>query len=465
MANTTNTDTKIGENLEPITQIDPKLGHVFSIPNLIVGTKEMFRGGPLNILLLFVPLTFIAEGVKWPSTAIFIFSLLSICPLAERLGFVTEQLAFHTNEAIGGLLNASFGNATELIVAIAAVSKGLNRVVQLTILGSMLSNLLLVMGCAFAFGGYSTKIQRFETTFPQMNSILLMIATMVMLFPPVMRLSGQITVVGELSYSRFSAILLILIYIIYLYFQLYSHAFLFDSGKEVETAKIGASALGEAMKLKKKKSSVKKIPSSNLPSTDSSLSDAQVHPMPDLETSHHDNEESKEEIEHEEESEELVLDFYQSLLWLALITILISFLSDSLVGAIVGTAKTLKISSVFLSVIVIPIIGNAAEHAGAVLFAMRNKLDMSLGIAMGSSTQIALMVMPLLIIIGWGLDVPISINFGAFEAFTMFLTVIIVMFCTITGESTFLSGVVLIAAYFVISAAFWVHANEDVSEE
>ena len=123
------------------------------------GSKEMLLHGPLNILLLAAPIGLISWSKGWDESITFIFSLLAIAPLAERLGFVTEQLALHTSETIGGLLNATFGNATELIVACTALNKGLYRLVQLSLLGSILSNLLLVLGCSFLFGGYRHKTQ------------------------------------------------------------------------------------------------------------------------------------------------------------------------------------------------------------------------------------------------------------------------------------------------------------------
>ena len=141
-----------------------------------IGTiKPMAVTGPLNILLLCTPIAMISYYAEWPSTVTFIFSLLALAPLAERLGFVTEQIAMHTNETIGGLLNATFGNATELIVAITALKRGLYKLVQLSLLGSILSNMLLVLGCAFFFGGMYEKVQHYGTISSQMNSTLVLI--------------------------------------------------------------------------------------------------------------------------------------------------------------------------------------------------------------------------------------------------------------------------------------------------
>lgn len=155
----------------------------------------------------------------WPDAITFIFSLLALAPLAERLGFVTEQLSIHTNETIGGLLNATFGNATELIVAISGLSRKLYRLVQLSLLGSILSNMLLVLGTAFLFGGIYNKEQKYGKISSQMNSSLLVISTMGILFPTALTASNQETKLAEIGFSRGSSIILFVLYCAYLYFQ------------------------------------------------------------------------------------------------------------------------------------------------------------------------------------------------------------------------------------------------------
>jgi hypothetical protein len=181
--------------------------------------KVMAVTGPLNIFLLCMPVAMVSYWMHWASGVTFILSLLALAPLAERLGFVTEQLAMHTNETIGGLLNATFGNATELIVAITALKRGLFRLVQLSLLGSILSNMLLVLGTAFWVGGYYHKIQKFGTISSQINSTLLMIATMGILFPTILTNSNEEDNKEELGYSRGTSIVLFTLYFAFLYFQ------------------------------------------------------------------------------------------------------------------------------------------------------------------------------------------------------------------------------------------------------
>jgi Ca2+/Na+ antiporter len=181
--------------------------------------KAMAFTGSLNILLVLTPIAIISYFADWPPGVTFTFSLLALAPLAERLGYVTEQLSMHTNETIGGLLNATFGNATELIVAITALNKGLFKLVQLSLLGSILSNLLLVLGTAFFCGGLKHKSQHFGTISSQVNSTLLMLATMGVLFPTILTNSGYESNLGQIGLSRAVSFILFLIYFAFLVFQ------------------------------------------------------------------------------------------------------------------------------------------------------------------------------------------------------------------------------------------------------
>lgn len=183
------------------------------------GARAIILTGPLNLLLIAVPIGIIGYFAGWNDGVVFAFSLLAIAPLAERLGFCTEQVAIHTNDSIGGLLNATFGNATELIVAISALARGLYRVVQLSLLGSILSNMLLVLGCAFYFGGLRFKEQKFNKVTSQINSPMLMLATMSCLFPAVLTLSNTENSDGELLMSRAVSLFLLMSYGLFIYFQ------------------------------------------------------------------------------------------------------------------------------------------------------------------------------------------------------------------------------------------------------
>lgn len=167
--------------------------------------------------------------------------------------------------------------------------------------------------------------------------------------------------------------------------------------------------------------------------------------------------------EDDEEEEEDLLGFWNAVIWLGIITVFISILSDAISASIEDAASRMGISKVFVAAILLPIVGNAAEHAGAVMFAMKGKLDLSLGVAIGSSTQIALCVLPLLVIIGWCGRYDLSMNFGSFEAGTLLLSVISVTFAIKDGNSNWLLGLTLCAAYLIIAVGFWAHHDQDLN--
>jgi Ca2+:H+ antiporter len=205
------------------------------------------------------------------------------------------------------------------------------------------------------------------------------------------------------------------------------------------------------------------VTSPNAKLNTSVLTDIEISSAPEVDEPQNDDPDEEDEDDDDDDEEEDLLGFWPALTWLAVITILISILSDYLVKSIEKAAAAWNISGIFLSAIVIPIIGNAAEHAGAVIFAMKNKLDLALGIAIGSSTQIALMVLPMLVIIGWMDRKSMTMNFQSYEATTLFLTVVTVTFAIKDGNSNWLIGAALLAAYVMISAGFWVHHDESLT--
>lgn len=188
---------------------------------VITELKIFLLDGPLNLLLFCIPAAFVTyySYPSLPEAIPFILSVLSLAPLAERLGFLTEQLSLHTNETIGGLLNATFGNATELIVAIIALYKKLYRLVQLSLLGSILSNMLLVLGTAFLCGGMKHSTQYFNKINAQVNSVLLMVSTMGIIFPTILILVNKQEMLTNLQLSRGSSLICFLLYILLIYFQ------------------------------------------------------------------------------------------------------------------------------------------------------------------------------------------------------------------------------------------------------
>ncbi|XP_077238655.1 vacuolar cation/proton exchanger 3-like isoform X2 [Tasmannia lanceolata] len=362
----------------------------------------------INLLMPFGPLAILVHNLSGHHGWVFFLCLLGITPLAERLGYATEQLAFFTGATVGGLLNATFGNATELIISIYALKNGMIRVVQQSLLGSILSNMLLVLGCAFFSGGivFYKKDQVFNKAAAVVNSGLLLMAVMGLLFPAVLHYTHTEVHFGksELALSRFSSCIMLVAYASYLVFQLKSHNNLYDPVNE---------------------------------GTDEGSDDEEV---PEISQ-------------------------WEAIIWLAILTSWISFLSEYLVGAIQGASVAWKMPVAFISVILLPIVGNAAEHASAIMFAMKDKLDISLGVAIGSSTQISMFGIPFCVIVGWIMGRPMDLNFQLFETATLFITVLVVAFMLQDGTSNYFKGLMLILCYLIVAASFFVHVDPTTIED
>ncbi|KAL3632833.1 Vacuolar cation/proton exchanger 2 [Castilleja foliolosa] len=364
----------------------------------------------INVLLPFGPLAIILHYSTKHHGWVFFFSLLGITPLAERLGYATEQLAFFTGPTVGGLLNATFGNATEMIISMFALKNGMIRVVQQSLLGSILSNMLLVLGCAFFCGGivHNQKVQIFNKSAALVNSGLLLMAVMGILFPAVLHFTHTEVHKGksEIALSRFSSCIMLIAYASYLYFQLKSQASLYSS----------------------------------------------------LDEANENNDEGSDDDEVPE------ITRWEAIAWLSILTLWISVLSGYLVDTIQGASDSMNMPVSFISVILLPIVGNAAEHASAIMFAMKDKLDITLGVAIGSSTQISMFVIPFCVIVGWIMGKPMDLNFQLFETATLFITVLVVAFMLQEGQSNYFKGLMLILCYLIVAASFFVHidpSNDD----
>lgn len=373
--------------------------------------KTVVFSNKLNLLMPFGPLAIMVHNLTGHKGWVFFLSLLGITPLAERLGYATEQLTFFTGATVGGLLNATFGNATELIISIYALKSGMIRVVQLSLLGSILSNMLLVLGCAFFCGGLicCKKEQVFNKASAVVNSGLLLMAVMGLVFPAVLHYTHTEVHFGksELALSRFSSCIMLVAYGAYLFFQLRGQTELYVPLSEDEN---------------------------------------QTGNDADHGGNHDDNEAPE-------------ISKWESLIWLAIMTAWISILSQYLVDAIEGASASWNIPISFISVILLPIVGNAAEHASAIMFAMKDKLDISLGVAIGSSTQISMFGIPFCVVIGWIMGRPMDLNFQLFETATLFITVIVVAFFLQEGTSNYFKGLMLILCYLIVAASFFVHED------
>lgn len=356
----------------------------------------------LFILLLFVPISIAAHFLEWGSTAVFITAGIAIVPLAAFMGTATEEIAVVVGPSLGGLLNATFGNATELIIALIALNAGLVDVVKATITGSIISNLLLVMGFSMLLGGLRYKEQEFQPIIARVNASSMNLAVIAILLPTAM----DATTVGidQSTLQKLSvavAVVLILVYGLTLLFSMKTHSYLFDVGM-VELEEMAQSNLIE------------------------------------------ENPEHKPNL----------------WLWIGVllgITLLVSYESELLVETLEEATTKLGLTTLFTGVIVLPVIGNAAEHATAVTVAMKNKMDLSVSVAVGSSLQIALFVAPVLVLAGWLMGKPMDLDFNPFELVAVTVSVLIANSISSDGNSNWLEGTLLLAAYVVLALAFYFH--------
>jgi Ca2+:H+ antiporter len=351
-----------------------------------------------TVLLLFVPISLAAHFLEWGDLVVFITAALAILPLAAWMGTATEEIAVVVGPILGGFLNATFGNATELIIALVALNAGLIDVVKASITGSIIGNLLLVMGLSMLLGGIRYKEQTFESVVARVNASSMNLAVIAILLPTAMNYTSigiSETTVQNLSLAV--AIVLILVYGLTLLFSMKTHAYLYEVGV-VDT-----------------------------------------------------EEEEEEEVSHEKPN---------IWLWSGVLlacTLLVALESELLVDALEVATSKLGLSALFTGVILVPIIGNAAEHATAVTVAMKNKMDLALSVAVGSSMQIALFVAPVLVIAGWVVGQPMDLDFNPFELVAVAVSVLIANSISSDGKSNWLEGTLLLAAYTVLGFAFYFH--------
>ncbi|KAK7052222.1 Sodium/calcium exchanger protein-domain-containing protein [Favolaschia claudopus] len=420
-------------------------------PTYAASLKAAALYTPLNLCLLFIPISWALHFSHQSATLVFIFSALGILPLAAMLGLGTEQIALRTSHSVGGLVNATLGNVVELIIAGIALKQCKLELVQSSLLGGLLSNMLLVLGMAFVVGGFRFPSQEFQPMVAQLNSSLMVVAVISLIVPAAFhefledRLENGEEVPVLLQLSRGSAVILIIMYdpnlfpssfsltlpslpisyIAYLVFQFYSHSHLFIS--------------------------IENSPRSSISSHRSDDSDADsvlpVHSSSSSLTSH----------SHSTNGEERVrLNTPVALFLLVASTALAYVTAEHLVDSLEGlVASNPAVSEKWLTLIVIPIISNAAEHVTAVVVARKGKFDLAMSVAIGSCIQIALFVIPVLVLVAWGMDKPLTLLFDPLETLVLFLSVLLVKFSLEDGKSHWMSGVVFISVYILIALSFW----------
>jgi Ca2+:H+ antiporter len=357
------------------------------------------------ILLVFIPISIIAHFLQWDATIIFLTAGIGIVPLAAYMGLATEEIAVFVGPNLGGLLNATFGNATELILALVALNKGLLNVVKATITGSIISNLLLVMGFAMLLGGLRYKEQDFQPVAARLNASAMNLAVIALLLPTAVEYTSA--GIGAITLQNLSiavAAVLILVYSLSLFFSMKTHSYLYDVGI-AENEEIDPEAT-------------------------------------DTEEAHNSPQKTK---------------LWVWVLLLLVVTLGVAIESELLVNSLEEATSQLGLSALFTGVILLPIIGNAAEHATAVTVAMKNKMDLSVSVAMGSSLQIALFVAPVLVIAGWIIGQPMDLDFNPFELVAVAVAVFIANSISSDGNSNWLEGALLLATYTILALAFYFH--------
>ncbi|HEY3741490.1 MAG TPA: calcium/proton exchanger [Bryobacteraceae bacterium] len=362
----------------------------------------------MNWLLIFIPASVVLELMHAPASLIFLSSAIAIVPLAGWLGRATEQLAEHTGDGIGGLLNATFGNAAELIISIAGLQHGLYNVVKASLTGSIIGNLLLVLGASVLAGGLKYKEQRFNQQAASAQSTLMMLAAIGLVIPAGFHhlTAGTPARASESTVSLLIAAVLIIAYCLNLLFSLKTHRHFYDA----EDIDVSADPPEE---------------------TDQKNLDAIAY-------------------------EETPWTLRKAMLVLAGATALVAWMSEILVGSVEKAALSFGMTSVFVGVVVVAIVGNAAEHSTSVYVAMKDRMDLSLAISLGSSTQIAVFVAPVLVFVSRFVGpAPMDLVFSPTEVLAVFLAAWIAAQICSDGTSNWIEGAQLLAVYAILAIAFY----------
>ena len=340
----------------------------------------------LNWLLVFVPIAIVLELTHGAAVAIFAVSAIAILPLAGLIGHATEDLAARSGPQVGGLLNATFGNVTEMIIAFFLILQGELEVVKASITGSIIGNVLVVLGLSFLVGGWSREQQQFNRASAGLHSSSLVIAVVALLMPALFHLTPEASGFREEAVSIGVAAILMTVYLLSLLFSFKTHRSLFRSTFDHGEPKW---SVGKGLGM------------------------------------------------------------------LAGATILVALMSEFLVGALEETVEKVGLSKLFVGLIIVPLVGNAAEHSSAILLAAKDKMDVSIEIAIGSSTQIALFIAPLLVFVSLAVGHPMDFIFSGIEIAAVAFSSAILGFIALDGRSNWFEGAQLLAAYLIMAVSFF----------
>lgn len=341
------------------------------------------------ILLVFAVIAVLAEIFHWSPVIIFFTAALGVVPLAGFMGKATEELAVYTGPKLGGLLNATLGNAAELIISIVAIQGGLLELVLASITGSILGNLLLILGFSVLLGGFKFGIQTFDRRQATVNSTMLILALIALAVPSLFNYSiDQVNHAGVEYLSLGASVVMLVVYALSIVFSF------------------------------------------KMTDTTDELVEAHEHHQP-------------------------AWSLRTAVIVLVAATVGIAYLSEVLVGAVEPVVEELGVTEFFLGIILIPLVGNVAEHVVAIQMAIKNKMELSLAISLGSSLQVALFVAPLLVFISLALGNPLTLTFNVFELIALFAASLIAALIALDGESNWLEGVQLLGVYLIIGIGFF----------
>jgi len=353
-----------------------------------------FTIAPLSFLLVFIPIGLVLEFIHASPVWIFVASALAIVPLAGQMGTATEHLAERTGPGLGGFLNATFGNAAELIIALMALHKGLHDVVKASITGSIIGNVLLVLGLSILCGGLRYERQTFNRTAAGVGSTLLALSASGLLVPALLHQivsRQQVTQQRELSLDI--AIVLFITYLLSLVFSLRTHKHLYAADMSQHSREAALDTVSWSVR--------------------------------------------------------------HAVVVLLLATVGVALMSELLVGAVEHTARVFGMTELFVGVILVAIIGNAAEHSTAILVAMKNQMELAINIAVGSSAQVALFVAPVLVFLSHFFGQPMDLLFTRLEVAAVILSVWILSLIAQDGESHWMEGIQLLALYVILAVAVY----------
>jgi Ca2+:H+ antiporter len=371
----------------------------------LFGPVKITKSSVIYILLIFTPIAAVLEFTQADHTLLFIVAGIALVPLAKLIGDSTEHLATHYGATVGSLLNVTFGNAAEIIIAVVAISAGLFDLVKASITGSIIGNILLIFGLSILAGGFKYKEQRFSKENIGFQSSMLFLAVIGLAVPTILAttvLTGSENDGTVQLLSDSLAVILIIVYILGIVFTFFTHKHLFVQLEE-PAAIVGGSQ------------------------------QTQIH-----DHDHHGHWSKK-----------------KSFLFLAASMGGVILVSEILVGSVEQTAQEFGFGELFVGAIIVGIVGNAAEHSSAIMLARKGKIELSIGIAAGSGAQIALFVVPILVFAGIAMGQPFSLVFTLFELAVIFLAAIILNLIVHDGKSNWFEGVMLTAVYLIIAIAFF----------